>query len=55
MVVRTVPLFTKAGGLSSAAVNLTMKAAGALDFIFTGFTKSDGNAITTQTRTLFSF
>ena len=31
------------------------KSAGASDFVFEGFTKTDGSAITTQERALFSF
>ena len=55
IVTRTVPLFTKAGGLSSAALQLKMKASGPTDIVFTAFTKSDGNSITTQERAFFSF
>jgi len=55
IVTRAVPLFTKAGGLSSAATTLQFKASGRSDFVFEGFTKADGTAITTQERALFSF
>ena len=55
IVTRTVPLFTKAGGLSSAALQLKMKASGPTDIVFTAFTKSNGNSITTQERAFFSF
>ena len=55
IVTRAVPLFTKSGGLSSAATTLQFKASGRSDFVFEGFTKSDGTSITTQERALFSF
>ena len=55
IVTRKVPLFTKAGGLGTAAKTFDFKSAGASDFVFEGFTKTDGSAITTQERALFSF
>ena len=55
IVTRAVPLFTKSGGLSSAATTLQFKASAPSDFVFEGFTKSDGTSITTQGRALFSF
>ncbi len=55
IVVKDVPLFTKAGGLASAAKTFVMKAAGRSDRIFDDFTKTDGSSITTQERALFSF
>ncbi len=55
IVTRGVPLFTKTGGLASAAATLNFKASGRSDFVFEGFTKADGSSITTQERALFSF
>ena len=55
IVTRGVPLFTKTGGLASAAATLNFKASGRSDFVFEGFTKADGTSITTQERALFSF
>ena len=52
---RTVPLFTQAGGLGTAAVNFTMKASGVSELLFTDFTLSTGSNIITQERTFFSF
>jgi len=52
---RTVPLYTQASGLSSAAVNFTMKASGVSELLFTDFTLSSGSNITTQERAFFSF
>lgn len=52
---RTIPLFTQTSGLSSAAVNFTMKASGVSELLFTDFTLSSGSNITTQERTFFSF
>jgi hypothetical protein len=52
---RTVPLFTQAGGLVTAAVNFTMKASGVSELLFTDFTLSTGSNIITQERTFFSF
>ena len=42
--VRSVPLFTQDGGLSTAAVTFTMAATSSKTSVFTQFTKSDGNA-----------
>jgi len=55
VVTRKVPLFTKSGGLSSAAKTFNFKASGAQDRVFDGFTKEDGTVITTQEKALFSF
>ena len=55
IVTRKVPLFTQAGGLSSAAKTFTFKASGSSDRVFDTFTKEDGTGITTQERALFSF
>ena len=52
---RSVPLYTQASGLSSAAVNFTMKASGVSELLFTDFTLGSGSNITTQERAFFSF
>ena len=41
---KSVPLFTQAGGLSTAAVTFTMAAGSSNASVFTNFTKSNGNA-----------
>ena len=55
VVTRRVPLFTQAGGLSSAAKTFTMKAGGRSDRVFNDFTKEGNVSITAQERALFSF
>ena len=55
VVTRRVPLFTQAGGLSTAAKTFTMKAGGRSDRVFNDFTKEGNVSITAQERALFSF
>jgi hypothetical protein len=55
LVTRDVPLFTKAGGLDTAAKTFKMKAGGASDIVFVDFTRSNGSNITAQERAFFSF
>ena len=52
---RDVPLFTNSGGLGTAAKTFIFKASGVSDIVFTTFTFNNGDAITTQERTFFSF
>ena len=51
---RDVPFF-KTGNLSTANVTFSFKASGGEQRIFNDFTLANGNAITTQTNTIFSF
>ena len=51
---RDVPFF-KTGNLSTANVTFLFKASGSEERIFNDFTLANGNAITTQTNTIFSF
>ena len=55
--VRTVPLFTVAGGLTTPAKKLTFKASSARNIVFKDtFTKADGNALSVTNATqLFEF
>jgi len=55
LVTRDVQLFTKAGGLSTAAKTFKMKAGGASDIVFVDFTRTNGSNITAQERAFFSF
>lgn len=54
--IRKIDLFTKAGGLTTAATTLNFKAAASRNLVFTGLTLANGNSITaTQQTTLFEF
>ena len=54
--VRKVPVFTASGGLSTAAVTLTMKAASTRTRVFNGLTLSNGDSLSaTQQTQLFEF
>ena len=55
LVTRDVQLFTKAGGLGTAAKTFKMKAGGASDIVFVDFTRTNGSNITAQERAFFSF
>jgi len=52
---RNVEFFTNSGGLGTAAKTFVFKGSGTGDLVFTTFTFNNGNAITTQTRSLFVF
>ena len=47
--------FYKTGDLSTANATFTLKASGGGERVFNNFTLANGNAITTQEKTLFSF
>ena len=54
--VRKVPVFTASGGLSSAAVTLTMKASASRTRVFNGLTLANGDSLSaTQQTQLFEF
>ena len=54
LLITDVPFF-KAGDLSCSNATFTMKASGGGERVFNNFTLANGNAITTQEKTLFSF
>jgi|TARA_Y100000114_G_scaffold152059_1_gene169777 hypothetical protein len=54
--IRKVPVFTASGGLSTAAVTLTMKASASRTRVFNGLTLANGDSLSATTATqLFEF
>ena len=54
--IRKVPVFTASGGLSTAAVTLTMKASASSSRVFNGLTLANGDSLSATTATqLFEF
>ena len=53
--VRSVPFFTRSGGLSNANVNLEFKASGIGDLVFENFTFSNGSTLSAPSIAQFQF